>query len=89
MLIEDNLKVKNLEELTSKLINLVYLQSREIDILQFKMLLKVEHKYQKAQELLDISKNIEPEIKDKLRKEIDACRESNGLLQETQKEKED
>lgn len=89
-LIQDNIALKETKVLLDKLINLIYLQSKEIDILQFKVLLKLEHKYQKAKELLDISKNIPKELKVILNKEIeDALQQANGLQSKSKAKEEE
>jgi len=95
MLIEQELKLKeDLKEtkvLLDKLYTLIFIQSKEIDLIHFK-LFRLEKNYKKALDVLDISKNIPNELKDKLRtsleneieketiKELEEIKESSGKL---------
>lgn len=81
MLIKDNLDTKELKSLVDKLINLLYFQASEIDYIHYK-LYKLEGNYDKALDVLSISKNIDEGTKDKLRKEIENAKEVQKEIEE-------
>lgn len=68
-LIKENIALKDTKVLLDKLYTLMFIQAKEIDLIHFK-LFKLEKKYSKALEVLNVSKNIEGPLKEKLKNEI-------------------
>lgn len=69
-LIKDTSALKDTKVLLDKLYTLMFIQAKEIDLLHFR-LFKLEKNYKKALEVLDISKNIPKELKEKLKNETE------------------
>lgn len=65
-----NVQRKEDKVLLDKLYELMFLQAKEIDLIHFK-LFKLEGKYDRALDVLSISKNIEKPLKEKLKNEIE------------------
>lgn len=69
MLIKENIAQKDQVKLIDKLIDLIYLQAKEIDIIHYKLFI-LEGKPLKALEVLEMSKNIEEPLKVQLKSAI-------------------
>lgn len=73
---------KDTKVLLDKLYNLMFIQAKEIDLIHFKLFL-LEGNHKKALEVLELSKNIEEPLKEKLKSKLNEEKSTDELQEKS------